>query len=51
MARMEPSVTLDAALRERPAYLETLEGLVRLESPTHDKAAVDALAQHLETLL
>lgn len=51
MAPMEPSVTLDAALRERPAYLETLEGLVRLESPTHDKAAVDALAQHLENLL
>lgn len=51
MARMEPSVTLDAALRERSAYLATLEGLVRLESPTHDKPAVDELARHLEALL
>lgn len=51
MARMDTSFTLADAKRERDAYLSTLEGLVRLESPTHDKAAVDALASHLEDLL
>ncbi len=36
---------------ERNAYLETLKDLVRLESPTHDKAANDKVADYLEDLL
>ena len=51
MTAMEPSVSLAAALGQRSAYLATLEGLVRLESPTRDKASVDALADHLQDLL
>ncbi len=43
---------LDAAYAAEPRYLETLEALVRLESPTLDKQKVDALvtflAAHLE---
>ena len=39
------------ALREEEAYLATLEELVRLESPTHDKAACDLLADRLHRLL
>ena len=39
------------ASREEDAYLATLEALVRLESPTHDKAAGDRLADHLEERL
>ena len=41
----------DAAYAQEDAYLETLQGLVELESPTHDKGAADRLADHLEHLL
>ena len=40
-----------AAYAQEEAYSETLQGLVAIESPTHDKRAVDTLANHLETLL
>jgi glutamate carboxypeptidase len=36
---------------EREAYLETLKDLVKLESPTHNKAANDKVADYLEALL
>lgn len=39
------------ALREESAYLDTLESLVRHETPSHDKAAGDRLADHLVTVL
>lgn len=39
------------AHREETAYLATLEALVRHESPTDDKNACDALADHLEDRL
>jgi glutamate carboxypeptidase len=42
---------LASARAAKTAYLALLERLVRLESPTHDKAAADALADQLETLL
>ncbi len=41
----------DAAHAERDAYLQTLRDLVRLESPTPNKAANDRVADHLETRL
>ena len=41
----------DAAYAQEEAYLKTLQSLVALESPTHDKGAVDTLANHLQTLL
>lgn len=41
----------DLAQNERTAYLETLKDLVKLESPTHDKAANDKVASYLEDLL
>ena len=41
----------DSAHAERDAYLQTLKDLVRLESPTLDKAANDRVADQLETLL
>lgn len=41
----------DLAQNEREAYLETLKELVKLESPTHDKAANDKVADYLENLL
>ena len=41
----------DAALAVKPNYLETLESLVRLESPTSDKRAVDHLVSHLWAIL
>jgi|GEM_PF-5517292 len=45
-------MTLTAfAQAEEEAYLDTLEGLVSHESPTHDKSAVDTLTDHLEKLL
>lgn len=50
MPSTQPPI-LAAALREEPAFLSTLEGLVTRESPTHDKAAADRLADHLQTLL
>ncbi len=40
-----------AAFDLEPNYLETLEALVNLESPTHDKLAVDHLVSHLWALL
>lgn len=42
---------LDDAYAQESAYLSTLEALVRLESPTADKAACDRLADHLAELL
>jgi len=51
MAGMASPVSLADALAAREAYLATLRGLVELESPTHDKRAVDALAGRLERLL
>src|SRR5690606_27694852 len=51
MAGMASPVSLVDALAAREAYLATLRGLVELESPTHDKRAVDALAGRLERLL
>jgi glutamate carboxypeptidase len=39
------------AQNEREAYLETLKMLVKLESPTHNKAANDKVADCLESLL
>jgi glutamate carboxypeptidase len=42
---------LKLAYAQEAAYLATLEPLVRLETPTHDKEACDALAIHLEALL
>jgi glutamate carboxypeptidase len=42
---------LKLAHDEEAAYLTTLEGLVRLESPTHSKSACDRLADHLAALL
>jgi glutamate carboxypeptidase len=36
---------------ERETYLETLKDLVKLESPTHNKAANDKVADYLESLL
>lgn len=42
---------LAAAHTAKSTYLNLLEGLVRYESPTHDKTAADRLADHLETLL
>ncbi len=48
----EPFRTLlDAAYAQEEAYLETLQSLVALESPTHDKGAANTLADHLENLL
>ena len=41
----------DAAFAATSTYLETLESLVRLESPTADKRAVDQLVSHLWALL
>lgn len=41
----------DAAYTSEPRYLETLEALVRFESPTLDKPRVDALIAYLETHL
>ena len=37
----------DAAFALEPTYLNTLESLVRLESPTHDRPAVNHLISHL----
>lgn len=48
---MSREAILDNAYASEAAYLGTLEQLVRLESPTHDKAACDALADHLATSL
>ena len=42
---------LELAYAQEDAYLTTLEGLVRFETPTADKAACDAMASHLGTLL
>ncbi len=42
---------LELARAERPSYLETLSELVKLESPSADKAANDRLAAHLAALL
>lgn len=42
---------LKLAQAHEQAYLSDLASLVRFESPTHDKAACDLLADHLETLL
>ena len=41
----------DAAFDLEPNYLDTLEALVRLESPTHDKQAVNHLVSHLWAIL
>jgi glutamate carboxypeptidase len=41
----------DLAWAEREAYLGTLRILVGLESPTHNKAANDKIADYLENLL
>ena len=41
----------DAAFAVESNYLETLESLVRLESPTPNKRAVDTLVSHLWALL
>ncbi len=41
----------DAAFALEPTYLDNLEALVKLESPTHDKRAVDGLVNHLWALL
>lgn len=41
----------DLAHAQRQPYLETLKDLVTLESPTHNKAANDKVAEYLETLL
>ncbi len=51
MAGMDSRDYIGVALSERAAYLATLEGLVLLESPTHEKPAVDALGKHLESEL
>ncbi len=40
-----------AAHAQEETYIETLEALVRLESPTGEKAAVDTLIEHLEEVL
>lgn len=42
---------LDTSYAEEPAYLATVELLARQESPSHDKAACDALATLLHDLL
>ncbi|MEX2542488.1 MAG: M20 family metallopeptidase [Trueperaceae bacterium] len=42
---------LETALAHEQEYLSDLVSLVRFESPTHDKAACDLLADHLEGLL
>ena len=41
----------DSAHARRESYLDTLKALVKLESPTGDKAANDAVASHLENIL
>ncbi len=41
----------DAALALEPNYLDTLEALVRLESPTYDKQVVNHLVSHLWAVL
>ena len=41
----------ELAHAERDDYLTTLTELVELESPTHDKAANDRVADHLQALL
>lgn len=41
----------DSAHARKSSYLETLKALVKLESPTADKAANDVLASHLVSLL
>lgn len=41
----------DAAHQQEDAFLETLEALVTLESPTHQKEACNALADSLESRL
>lgn len=48
---MSRSPLLDKAYAQETAYLATLERLVSLESPTHNKAACDALATELSALL
>ena len=44
----EPNLRAAAHAQEE-TYIETLEALVRLESPTGQKAAVDTLIDHLES--
>lgn len=48
---MTSSPLLEHAYAAEDAYLATLTGLVERESPTHDKAACDALADHMQALL
>jgi glutamate carboxypeptidase len=48
---MTRSPILDTAYAEERAYLATVERLALLESPTHDKAACDALAAVLAGML
>ncbi len=48
---MTRSPLLEHAYAAEAAFLATLTGLVERESPTHDKAACDALADHLQALL
>jgi glutamate carboxypeptidase len=48
---MTRSPILDKAYAEERAYLATVERLALLESPTHDKAACDAVATALADML
>lgn len=48
---MAPRSLIDLARHQEGAYLDTLEALVRLESPTRDAARGTRLADHLERLL
>src|SRR5690606_37936620 len=48
---MSRSPVLEKAYAEERAYLATVERLARLESPTNDKAACDAVADALADLL
>src|SRR5690606_38762449 len=48
---MSRSPFLDTAYAEEAAYLATVERLAVLESPSHDKAACDRLADDLSSLL
>ena len=41
----------ELAIKEKDAYLETLKTLVKIETPSRDKAANDKMAAHLSKLL
>ncbi len=48
---MDPAQLRELAHRHRDAYLEALESLVRIETPTGDRDGAEALVEHLQRQL